>query len=44
MLCDVVCAMAYAVGCLLRFSRGETGEVCSGWLGWGAQQLRNEQA
>ena len=34
MLCGVVCAMAYAVGCLLRFSRGGTVKCAvGGWMG-----------
>jgi len=34
MLCDVVCAVAYVVGCLLRPSRGGTAKCAvGGWVG-----------
>ena len=34
MLCDVVCAVAYVVGCLLRLSGGGTAKCAvGGWVG-----------
>ena len=34
MLCDVVCAVAYVVGCFLRLSRGGTAKYAvGGWVG-----------